>query len=222
MKSSLVSVGELKSRLPSYLLQCTTLNEASKYIKDHAPNKESTTKSEQRRLFIENSFEHIMAFLNESTVTPADKIVSAALSSRDRIKIEWEKALQRRATDPEGAITIARTLLESTFKQIIDAKGAEKGYGYSKETTLPELHAMASKAIGLHPTSTDDDKIKKLLGVLSSFVSVLAELRNDRSDSHGGSETYIKPEKRFAELAVNLAGPIASIFISTLEESTSK
>ncbi len=218
LKSDLLSAVELKTRMPDYLVQCTTLAEVSKYIKDHAPNKEHTTASEQRRSFIERTFQPVTAFLYGSTVTPADKTVSEALAGKKRIYGDWEKALQRRATDPEGAITMARTLLESTFKQVLD----EKGVTYPKDIKLPELYFMASKALDLHPTSTTDTELKKLLGACNSFVVVLGEFRNDQSDSHGRSETDPRPERRFAELAVNLAGPIASIFISTLEESAYK
>lgn len=218
LKANLLSADELRTRLPEFLVQSTTLGEISKYIKDHAPNEKSTTLSEQRRSFIGRTFQPAMDFLYGSTVTPGDKIVSAALSGKKRINDDWEKALQRRTTDPEGAITMARTLLESTFKQVLD----EKGTAYEKDTKLPELYSMASKALNLHPTSTADPELKRLFGVCSSIVSALGEFRNDKSDSHGRSETDIRPEKRFAELAVNLAGPIASIFISTLEESATK
>jgi hypothetical protein len=57
----------------------------------------------------------------------SDEVVSATLMPRKNLMDTWEKALQLRATDPDGAITSARTLLESTFKHVLD----EKGISYS-------------------------------------------------------------------------------------------
>ncbi|CAB3975658.1 hypothetical protein BCO9919_07005 [Burkholderia cenocepacia] len=52
----------------------------------------------------------------------------------------WRKVLEWRESDPEGAITMARTLLESTCKHILDE--LEVTYGESPE--LPELYRLTA------------------------------------------------------------------------------
>ena len=59
-------------------------------------------------------------------IQPADEIISKALISFDESGVHdaWQKALDRRTTDPEGAITAAKTLLETVCKHIIDEADA--------------------------------------------------------------------------------------------------
>ena len=49
----------------------------------------------------------------------------------------WEKALGRRHTDPDGAITTARTLLETVCKRILDEAGDVR---IQAEEDLPALY----------------------------------------------------------------------------------
>ena len=61
-----------------------------------------------------------MDWLEGQHRAPGDKVVSDALETFDvdGVHAVWVKALARRATDPEGAITMARTLLETVCKRI--------------------------------------------------------------------------------------------------------
>jgi len=57
-------------------------------------------------------------------------LISEALASFDEagVREAWRKALERRSSDPEGAITSAKTLLETVCKHIIeDGNGAKYG-----------------------------------------------------------------------------------------------
>ena len=58
-------------------------------------------------------------------IQPADRIVSEALASFDEVSVHavWQRAVARRETDPEGAITLARTLLEAVCKHVLDRSG---------------------------------------------------------------------------------------------------
>ncbi len=212
LKDELLLDDKLKTRLPRFLTQCQTLSDFSTFVKGRAST------YQQRRSYLGNEFQPANAFLYGNTVTPADNIIAAAISGRQRIDDDWKKALDRRATDPEGAITMARTLLESTFKEVLHVKG----FTYAENAKLSELYNMASTALGIDPRSATDAELKRLFGACSSFVLVIGEFRNGQGDAHGRSEIDPKPERRFAELAVNLAGSIASCFISTLEESAAE
>jgi hypothetical protein len=70
---------------------------------------------------------------------PADDLISQVLVSFDESGVHqaWEKALARRVSDPEGAITAARTLLETVCKHIIDEAGETYGHGLSYNAVMP-------------------------------------------------------------------------------------
>ena len=57
----------------------------------------------------------------------------------------WQKARDRRQEDPEGAITAARTLLESVCKQILE----ECGVDYGDNADLPKLYGLTAKELSL-------------------------------------------------------------------------
>lgn len=148
-----------------------------------------------------------------SGVQPADEIISKALVTFDEAGVHhaWLKALDRRSDDPEGAITAAKTLLETACKHIID----EAGGTYGESDDLPKLYHLAAEHMNLAPSQHTEQIFKTILGNCHSVVSNLAGLRNKLGDSHGQGKRYVKPLPRHAELAVNLAGSVAMFLIST-------
>ena len=154
--------------------------------------------------------------VRETTVAgmqPADELISEVLSSFDESSVHnaWEKALERRASDPEGAITTAKTLLETVCKHIIE----EAGGSYGRNDDLPKLYATAAEHLNLAPDQHAEKVFKTILGNCQAVVGNLAGLRNKLGDSHGQGKRYVKPQARHAELAVNLAGSMAMFLIST-------
>ena len=146
-------------------------------------------------------------------VRPADELISNALLSFDEggVHHAWQKALDRRISDPEGAITAARTLLETVCKHIIDE---ERG-SYAEGDDLPKLYHAAAEHLNLAPSQHSETVFKAILGNCHSVVNNLAGLRNKLGDSHGQGKRQVKPAPRHAELAVNLAGSVAMFLIST-------
>ncbi len=144
---------------------------------------------------------------------PADELISKALSSFDENAVHhgWTKALERRLTDPEGAITSAKTLLESICKHIID----EAGGSYGDNDDLPKLYNSTAELLNLAPSQHTEIAFKSILGNCQAVVGNLAGLRNKLGDSHGQGKLYVKPQARHAELAVNLAGTMALFLVST-------
>ena len=130
----------------------------------------------------------------------------------DHVVEAWEKALERRSTDPEGAITAARSLLETTCKLILDDLQVE----YSDDD-LPKLYGKVAGALRLAPSDYTEDAFKQILGGCWSVVNGLGTLRNRLSDSHGQGAKPVRPAPRHAELAVNLAGGMASFLVATWE-----
>lgn len=154
--------------------------------------------------------------VQETTATgaqPADELISQVLSSFDESGVHhtWQKALGRRVSDPEGAITAAKTLLETVCKHMID----EAGQTYGDNDDLPKLYASAAECLQLAPSQHTEKVFKSILGNCQSIVGNLASLRNKLGDSHGQGKRHIKPAARHAELAVNLAGSVAMFLIAT-------
>jgi hypothetical protein len=144
---------------------------------------------------------------------PADGLISQVLSSFDESGVHhaWQKALDRRTSDPEGAITAAKTLLETVCKHIIDGLGQ----CYGENDDLPKLYATAAECLQLAPMQHTEKLFKSILGNCQSIVGNLAGLRNKLGDSHGQGKRHVRPVARHAELAVNLAGSVAMFLIAT-------
>ena len=89
----------------------------------------------------------------------------------------WVKALSRRKDDPEGAITIARTLLETVCKRVLD----ELGIKYTNKEDLPKLYSMVAKSLNLAPEQHSEEAIRAILGGVMTVVNGLGTLRNKLS-----------------------------------------
>jgi hypothetical protein len=157
--------------------------------------------------------------VRETTATgvqPADELISEVLRSFDEsgVHAAWQKALDRRITDPDGAITAAKTLLETVCKHIIDNAGGS----YGDNDDLPKLYATAAEHLNLAPSQHTEVVFKSILGNCQSVVGNLAGLRNKLGDAHGQGRRPVKPLPRHAELAVNLAGSMAMFLVSTWTE----
>ncbi|XSC43460.1 abortive infection family protein [Bradyrhizobium sp. RDT10] len=134
-----------------------------------------------------------MEHLEGRNRVPGDAVVSDALQSfdADGVHAVWSKALNRRAQDPEGAITVARTLLETVCKRILD----DIPVTYSDKEDLPKLYTMAAKALKLAPDQHTEEPIKAILGGAMTLVNGLGTLRNRLSDSHGRGESPSSPRR---------------------------
>ncbi|WP_339374394.1 abortive infection family protein [Picosynechococcus sp. PCC 8807] len=153
-------------------------------------------------------------------IQPLDNNISTILTSFDgqNIHAAWEKALERRNTDPEAAITMARTLIESVCKHILD----EANVDYNNQDELPQLYKKTAKQLQMAPQDYQEHTFKQIFSGCHSVIQGLGTLRNQLSDAHGIGKKAIKPSNRHAELAVNLAGSMAAFLISTWEEQVSK
>ena len=124
------------------------------------------------------------------------------------------KALDRRLDDPDGAITSARTLLETVCKRILD----EAGETYSDKEDLPKLFSMVAELLNLSPSQHSEKVFKTILGNCQSVVNSLGSLRNKIGDAHGRGGVPIRAAPRHAALAVNLAGTMATFLVETWQE----
>lgn len=168
----------------------------------------------ERRDFIWNEFRPLLDYLDGRSRRPSDSAISNGLRSFDSegVQIAWAKALERRDSDPEGAITAARTLLETVCKHILDSMEVDYDSGGIE---LPELYRLTSKELNLAPSQHTYDVFKQILGGVTSVVNGLGALRNRLGDAHGQGKRPIRPAPRHAQLAVNLAGAVAMFLVET-------
>lgn len=168
----------------------------------------------ERRDFIWSEFSPLLDFAEGKQSAPSDKSISEGLKNFDEesVHVVWSRALERRKSDPEGAITSARTLLETVCKHILDARGIE--YEANK-IKLYGLYKLTAKELNLSPSQHTEDVFRQILGGCSSVVNGLGTLRNRLGDAHGKGKKVVRPAPRHAELAVNLSGSVALFLVST-------
>jgi hypothetical protein len=108
--------------------------------------------------------------------------------------------------DYDGAITNARTLVESICLYILEKSETP----YKFDGNLTKLYKEVYKVLKMDPAMYQEDCFKQTLSGIISIVSGLSNLRNVMSDAHGKPETkHYKPTDRHAILAVNIAKVIS-------------
>jgi len=211
LRNYLLENPKYKQLLPSFIRTNRELNQFWPFIKN-----KYTTYAE-RRAYIWQELTPILDFLEGRNKAPLDQSTSQVLKQFDSEGVHgsWQRALERRTTDPEGAITAARTLLETVCKHILD----EKKITYdSNKIELHELYKLTAGELSLSPSQHTEDVFKQILGGCSAVVNGLGTLRNRLGDAHGKGKTPVRPVSRHAELAVNLSGALSLFLISTLNE----
>ena len=201
--------GSARNLVPDYIRICRTGEQLWGHLKRIATGSGSW---EVRRTHIYDTFQPLLDHLERRNLTPADPSISETLSSfdPDGVHRAWERALERRNLDPEGAITAARTLLEAVCKRILDEAGETYG-----EDDLPKLYGKTARALNLAPSQHTEDAFKAILGGCHTVVQNLGTLRNRIGDAHGQGRNPVRPAPRHAALAVNLAGSMATFLVET-------
>lgn len=140
----------------------------------------------------------------------ADRLFHPGLSA---VRGDWDKALGRVDTDPEGAITAARSMLESMCKHILDLVGEP----YDNKIEFPKLYALVAKRLGIAASQQVDQSFRALFGAAHTVVQSVGELRNKFGDAHGKGQSALRASRAQSQLAVNLAGSMAAFLASALE-----
>ncbi|WP_165838144.1 abortive infection family protein [Pontibacter arcticus] len=196
-----------KALLPDFVITCRLLNDFWPYIK-----RRFSTYAD-RREFIREEFEPILAYLEGDKLFMHDSIISDSIGKFDcdTVIYMWNKALDRREADPDGAITAARSLLESVCKQIL----VERNISYDDSIDLPKLFKTTTRSLNLAPERHIESIIKQILSGIQNTIHGFASLRNKISDAHGKPKGGYKVNKRHAEFAINIAGSTSSFLIQT-------
>jgi hypothetical protein len=199
-----------KPLLPDFVRTCRTLDAFWPFIKNQAGT------YADRRKIISTAFNPLIDYLEGRHRAPIDVVATTVIETFDPegVHAVWEKALARRRSDPEGAITVARTLLETVCKRILDAHEII----YTDKEDLPKLYGLAAKALNLAPDQHSEEAIRTILGGAMAVVNGIGTLRNKLSDAHGRGGKAVRPSARHANLAVNMAGALATFLVETNAE----
>jgi hypothetical protein len=213
LRRELLDRPDVRDKLPAFVRRYRDLGQFWQFIK------QEYGRYAERRQFLWESFRPAIDYLEAFDRAPGLQPIGDVLERFDPEKVHavWQKALDRRLVDPEGAITAARTLLESVCKHILD----EGGIAYAEDADLPKLWALCAEALNLAPHQHQEKLFKAILGNCQSVVNSLGALRNRIGDAHGTGRRAVKPKPRHAELAVNLAGTMAAFLVSTWKEKQS-
>lgn len=210
VRKALLENRDVADIIPAFVRTCRDLSQFWAFIK------RENGQYEGRRQIIWTAFSPLLERLEGKATKPSDGAISEGLRSfdSDGVHAVWTKALERRETDPDGAITSARSLLESVCKHVLDGTGI----AYSKNgADLPELYKLVSKELNLAPNLHSEEVFKQILGGVTSVVHGLGAMRNRLGDAHGQGKAPVRPAPRHAQLAVNLAGSTALFIVETWE-----
>lgn len=142
----------------------------------------------------------------------------------DRISFEYIHEQIRKCNskiadkDFDGAVTNARTLIESICLFILESKTKQK---HDYDGNLIKLYKSVASLLKMSPGDYDDVNLKQILSGVFSIINGVSGLRNTFSDSHGSAPSNIayKIDERHAILTVNLAKTITEYLFLSYEKS---
>lgn len=201
---------DTRTKLPDFVRRCSDLSQFWGFIKYERG------RYQERRELIWEAFRPLIEYLEAQDRAPGVTPITDALTVFDpeHVHVAWQKALDRRTADPEGAITAARTLIETVCKHILD----DAAIPYPGDADVAKLWALTAEQLQLAPHQHQEPIFKAILGNCQSIVNNLGAIRNRLGDAHGQGRRPVKPQPRHAELAVNLAGTMAAFLVETWSE----
>jgi len=196
--------------LPRFVRTCRDIRAYWQHIK------EPFSTYQERRDYLRGIFVPLLERLERGVATPASVGTEDTLAVIDSPHVQdaWRSAYARQEEDPDGAITAARSLLESACKFVLD----KAGEAYNEHTELPKLYKAAATKLNLAPDQHADPIVKQILGGCQTVVEGLGAFRNKYGDAHGKGQLSSAPSARHSALAVNLAGTMATFLVQTFEE----
>lgn len=138
--------------------------------------------------------------------------------SSEYMSKQIELMVSMQSTNPTNAIGMAKELIESCCKTILE----DLGIAWSKTDDVPQLTSKTMDALNLLPANVQEtdqgaDAIKAVLGNLRAIPSKLAEIRNPFGSGHGKSASFQGLEERHAKLAVGSSITFVDFIWSTYE-----
>lgn len=210
LRRHVVAMEEFSLPVPKFLKVCRSLDEFWEFIQPKFAS------YGERRTFLKKEFDPLLEELESRRLggpTPISQ--SEVLAEFDSVHVRkaWATALERMKSDPDGAVTAARALLESVCKHVLD----QAGVAYAAKDDLPALYSKVAKELTLSPDQQVDETLRRLTGAAQQVVERIGNLRNLISDAHGKGKASPRAEPHQAELAVNLAGSLATYILATAD-----
>ena len=108
IRTELMRASWAKGLLPDFLRKCRDLNDFWSFIKGEFAH------YQERREFLRDEFDPLLTALEQDSLVPVDGVATNVLGKVDSAHVQdaWQKALDRRDSDPDGAMTAARSLLD--------------------------------------------------------------------------------------------------------------
>ncbi len=207
LRKDLLAEPDLKGTLPYFVTSCRDLPSFWDFMKPKYVH------WVERRTYLRAELGKSLVFLENLSQTPTDeetKVILAGLNSQ-AVNDAWRKAFNRKSGDPEGAITAARSLLESVCKRILD----KKGIAYNDSEKLPKLYSTTTSSLRIAPNQQTNEAMKQVLGGSVAVVEGLATLRNRAGDAHGKGAVSLPISSAHANLAVTMAGAVSAFLVQT-------
>lgn len=145
------------------------------------------------------------------TVALPDPVYATDVLSDEYVRELAGKCDSRLASDDlDGAVTVARTLLEAVLSELevrlAGAKGNYKG-------DLPRQFKQVTKLLHMDEQRSDlDDRFKDVIRGLVMVANGLAPLRNKMSDGHARER---KPAPHHARVVVNAAKTVSAFLVES-------
>lgn len=207
LRSEFLKDPRTKPLLPRFMSSCLSTGDFWQFIKHEFGS------YAERREFLREQFAGLIAHVETPTITPVEHIGEGLRAyDAEAVSEAWTKALERAETDPDGAITMARALLETVCLHILEESGLED----QAHPELPKLYRQVSEVLNIAPAQHSEQVFKQILGGAAGIVEGLGALRNRLGDAHGKGRKPAKPAPRHAHLAVNLAGSVALFLTETV------
>ena len=208
LREYFVNNGIYASLLPSWLRQQSSLKQFWAFIQ----NKHRDYAG--RRQFLRDEFKRLLSYCESGEQIPIEPSISETLAALNSAGVSraWHQAIKRLDDEPEGAITAARTLLESVLKHILDDSEIEYD---SKRIEMHQLYKKVAQSLNLSPGQHSEAIFKQILHGCSAVVNGLGSMRNRLGDAHGTGVGQVRPTSRHARLAVSLAGSMAMFLAET-------
>ena len=206
LRKSLLADVRVRHLLPEFVRTSRTIAQLNQHLYTHGGASWG-----DRREYVWNALEPAVRSAEGDADHPLEPLVLASLEERI-IDDYWRKALLRCDSDPDGAITAAKNMVESTLKKVLD----EEGIAYTNRDDLPTLYGKVCAVLQLSPAGYAEEPYKRILGGVVTTVNGLANLRNEFGDAHGrGKSSAPKPLPRHARLAVGEAGTLSAFIAET-------
>lgn len=214
LRNNILSEPLIRNHIPEFVISCRDLKRYWAFIKKQSPNYQG------RRDFIWKKLDPILTYLENDSFEPIGIEIQDVLAELNIPAISgiWKKALERKNYDPDGAITSAKSLLETVCKYILD----EHGEIYSTSDDMPKLYKKITKILKIDPDPKIDQILLKIFSGCISVVNGVADLRNKFGDAHGKGKKDKRSDEKFASLAIGLAGTMTIFLVKSHLENLKK